>query len=232
MDKKRALSVIYNCAKKYDENLKNQNIMFIIENRKFKEKISFIETIFYIHNFLHLTGIDYNSRKNLKTAKSFYSNLLKGKISYKNINYKNPITTEFKLEILYNLCAIDKTAKFTGTYNNSIKDNLYTEKVIGNIRYCFGLVKDKKTNYYMPNSAIQEDIRNITNNMCNIVAILKKEKDEKFYSNITYIKNNFDLNNLFSNEKISELINFNNLKYNNEKDLKNYNKVEKFRCNL
>ena len=68
--------------------------------------------------------------------------------------------------------------------------------------------------------------------MCNIVAILKKEKDEKFYSNITYIKNNFDLNNLFSNEKISELINFNNLKYNNEKDLKNYNKVEKLRCNL
>ena len=133
---------------------------------------------------------------------------------------------------MYNLCAIDKTAKFTGTYNNSIKDNLYTEKVIGNIRYCFGLVKDKKTNYYLPNSAIQEDIRNITNNMCNIVAILKKEKDEKFYSNITYIKNNFDLNNLFSNEKISELINFNNLKYNNEKDLKNYNKVEKFRCNL
>ena len=45
MDKKHALSVIYNCAKKYDENLKNQNIMFIIENRKFKEKISFIETI-------------------------------------------------------------------------------------------------------------------------------------------------------------------------------------------
>ena len=88
--------------------------------------------------------MDYNSKNNLKTAKSFYSNLLKGKISYKNINYKNPITTEFKLEVLHNLCVIDKTAKFIGDYNNSIKDSLYTEKVIGNISYCFGLVKDKK----------------------------------------------------------------------------------------
>ena len=69
------------------------------------------------------------------------------KISYKKISFKNPITTELKLEILHNLCSIDKTAKFIGNYNDSIKGNLYTDKVIGNISYCFGLIKEKNTEY-------------------------------------------------------------------------------------
>lgn len=229
MDKKQALSVIYDCAKKYDKNLKNDNIMFIIENKKGKKKLSFIQTIYYAYNFLHLTGINYDSNKNLKTAKNFYSNLLKGKISYKKISFKNPITTELKLEILHNLCSIDKTAKFIGNYSDSIKDNLYTEKVIGNISYCFGLIKDKNTEYYLPNSAIKDNIRNITNDFSNIVAILKKEKNKKQYSNITYIKNNFDLNNLTNNTELRKLIDFSKIKYINKQDVKNYNKVEEFR---
>ena len=89
---------------------------------------------------------------------------------------------------MHNLCSIDKTAKFIGSYNDSIKDNLYTEKVIGNISYCFGLIKEKNTEYYLPNSAIKDNIRDITNDFSNIVAVLKKEKNKKQYSDITYIK--------------------------------------------
>lgn len=48
MEQKQALSVIYNCAKKYDENLKDYNIMFVIENKKVKEKNKF-----YRNSILH-----------------------------------------------------------------------------------------------------------------------------------------------------------------------------------
>ena len=131
MNQKQALSVIYNCAKKYNDNLKDYNIMFVIEDKRIKEKIYFVESMYYIHNFLHLTGIDYISNKNLKNASIFYSNLLKGKISYKQIKFKNPTTTELKLQILYNLCTIDKTAKFINKMDikNYSKVKKFREKI-------------------------------------------------------------------------------------------------------
>ena len=51
MNQKQALSVIYNCAKKYNDNLKDYNIMFVIEDKRIKEKIYFVESMYYIHNF-------------------------------------------------------------------------------------------------------------------------------------------------------------------------------------
>ena len=71
--------------------------------------------------------------------------------------------------------------------------------------------------------------RNITNDFSNIVAILKKEKNKKQYSDVTYIKNNFDLTNLTNNTELRKLIDFNKIKYINKQDVKNYNKVEEFR---
>jgi len=233
MERKRALSIIYECAKNYDSNLRDNNVIFVIEkNKSFKSKnsIDFVETIYYIQNFFHLTGIDYeNKNKSYKFAKYFYSNLLRGKISYKEIKYKNPITTKLKLEILNNLCCIDKTAKLIGDYNNITKNNLYTEKIVGNINYCFGLIKDTKTKYYIPNSAIKDNIKNITDDISNVVTILKKHKKEKFYSKITYIKKGFNLNNLYQNSELISLIDLKNLSYDNFNDIRNTNKVNEFK---
>ena len=81
----------------------------------------------------------------------------------------------------------------------------------------------------MPNSAIKDNIRNITKDFSNIVAIFKKQKNEKQYSKITYIKRNFDLTKLTDYTELTELINLNKINYDNEQDLINYNKVKEFK---
>ncbi len=241
MDRKEALSIVYNCAKIYSKNLQDYNIMFVIENKKSaasNTSIEFIETIYYSHNFLHLTGMEYNSKnRSIKSkyqlATEFYYNLLNGKVSYKDINYKNPFTTQLKLDILNQLGNIEKSAKFLGNYNNTIKDMLYTEKVVGNISYCFGFVRDSRTKYfYLPNTTIKENIKNITDDTCNIVAILKKEKSKHFYSRITYIKNGIDLNCLTLNKNLINLIDFGHLEFGNKNDIKNTERVNLFREKL
>lgn len=241
MNKRETLKILHNCVMLYDTNLKNNNIMFVIENKKsptIKESISFIETIYYPHNFLHLTGLKYQPQdKNIvskyQIATDFYKKLIQQKLPLSSIEYINPFTTELKLGILHHLGNIDKSAKFLGNYNNNIKDKLYTEKVVGNVSYCFGFVKDSASNYfYVPNSTIKENIKNITDDTCNIIAILKKEKSKEFYSSITYLKNNIDLNCLLRNDNLANLIDFEHIEFANNDDVKNVVKVNGFKQEL
>ncbi len=241
MDKVKILNILHKCVNLYDRNLKNYNIMFVLENKKsptIDERITYIETIFYPHNFLHLTGIEYTPKdKSMNTkykiAIDFYNKLLQQKLPLDSINTTNQFTTELKLEILHNLVNIDKSAKFIGNYNNVIKDKLYTEKVVGNVSYCFGFVRESKTNYYyLPNSTIKENIKNITDDTCNILMILKKEKSKEVYSSITYLKNGIDLNCLQGNDNLSNLIDFVHIEYANKEDTRNSDKVEEYRKGL
>lgn len=196
--------------------------------------MKYIETIYYPYNFLHLTGLEYNP-KNFKIKSKynksidFYQNLLRSKIPENSINFKNSITTKLKLQVLHNLCNIDRTAKFIGNYDNTIKDNLYTEKVIGNSTYCLGFVKDKKTGYYIPNSAINDIIKNISYNILNVYVVLKKKRYEKLYKSFTYIKKGIDLKETFKKIDLCNIIDFGNIEYSNKDDIKNTNKVEELR---
>lgn len=59
-----------------------------------------------------------------------------------------------------------------GNYNGPHLE-LYTEKVVGTTTACIGLIKRNK--YYISNSILHEDIRDISDNpIGNIVYILKK----------------------------------------------------------
>ena len=75
---------------------------------------------------------------------------------------------------------IDRTANMIGNYFST---NLFlqTEKVAGNINSCMGFVKDKKMNIYVPNTALNLDLRSITSTRNKIVAILKKNINDKLY---------------------------------------------------
>ena len=234
MNKKETIKIITNCVKEYEKQLKDNNIMFIFENKKSKtieKSINFIETIYYPYNFLHLTGVEY--KKENSGAVDFYNNALNGRISEKDINIISPFLVGLKLSILHNLINIDKSVKFIGDYNNITKNKLYTEKVVGNVAYCYGFVKDKNTNYfYFPNTTLKENIKNITNDTCNIIAILKKNRTKDFYSTITYLKNSIDLNSLLRNNDLANLIDFEHLEFANKEDIKNTEKVANFRNEL
>lgn len=176
--KEKALKVIIESAKSFQENLANKNILFIIQ--KDKNYYEFVETIFIPSNFLHLTGIKIID-KNMLGAKDFYERAIHNKLSVNDFEFKNK-TTHLKLEILPQIIKIDKTAKIMGNYENH-KMFLRTEQMIGNIHQCMGFIKNTK--YYIPNTILKEDIRRLISKSNKIVMILKKSIEEERYSDIT-----------------------------------------------
>lgn len=188
-------------AQIYDKNLKGKNIMFIFENMVNKE-IDYIETEFLANNYKHLTGIE--CKEKIEPIK-FYKLCINSKLSYKVIKQKDNGTTKLKLEVLPQLLNIAKNAKLVANYNGS-KINLYTEKVIGNVRCCIGFVKNDK--YYLPNTILKQDIREISQfeSNCRIIAILEKMSKQKQYDKVTYMNEKIDLKEIVSKLKIEEKI--------------------------
>ena len=54
-NKQQAISIIIDCAAKYEENLNGYQLLFILKDKH--KHISSLEVSFYPYNFLHLTGI-------------------------------------------------------------------------------------------------------------------------------------------------------------------------------
>jgi len=151
-------------AKKYRDNLENNNIMFIYENKGSKQ-LEYIETEYKPYNYLHLTGLDYKIKSNeskYQKAMEFYKLATIGKLNIKNITIKKSEIIDLKMKALNSLMSIDKSAKMIGKYNNTIKDALYTEKVSGTIHYCLGFVKSRDKKYYIPNTTLSQNILDIT----------------------------------------------------------------------
>lgn len=209
MEKKEILKIIENCAIKYKNNLSNKNLLFIYYN---KSKVEYIETKFLPSNFLHLTGIKYQ-RKSNSNAINFYKDILDKKASLKNLQIKNEGIVKLKLNVLNMILDINYSAKMIGEYNSNFKNLLITEKIVGTNIYSMGLIKVGE--YYIPNTTLKEDIRNITNGTNRIIAIFTKKIKEKQYSNLTYLDRKTSLWQIFKNEKILSKIDIKNLNSDN-----------------
>ena len=89
-----------------------------------------------------------------------------------------------KLSILPQLMRLSRCAKMVGDYDNT-KSVLYTEKLAGNISACIGFVKEK--DYYIPNTALREDIRDISvHPQKRVLAIFSKEIGQELYNTLCY----------------------------------------------
>lgn len=198
MDKNQAIRIISECAKKYDSNLLNKNLLIIFDN---KSKIDYIEILFEAHNFLHFTGIE---KPNKISATDFLKLALNSKLPTNSIKFKSNGTTQMKLDILKDCMNIDKKARMIGDYDNS-KLKLQTDKLVGHTSLSIGVIKNKNA-YYAPNTLLKEDIRNISLKPTKrILAIYKKDKLDKSYSSKpTFIAKNMDISNL-PNEIIEKL---------------------------
>lgn len=198
MDKKEALSAIYSSLEKFRQNLLNCNILFIYESNK---QISFIETVFLKRHFLHLTGAVIDEKR-IKSAVEFF-NICSRKQLYTNaFEFSDDGTTVKKLEVLQHLMDIQKYSKMTGYYNGNYV-NLQTERIVGNVRACLGFIYDKELGYYIPNTALKEDCRNvIAGSPFKIVAILKKPNNTKYYTEMCYGKPDIDFEMIKSIEGV------------------------------
>lgn len=203
MTKEKALKIILEAAKRYRDNLINNNLLFISSDKH--KRITVMETVFYSSSFLHLTGIELSKKyinkisgnKNLgkqSTANFFFNDCIDNKLTLEDFDFDANGQAVLKLDVILNVLTKNTSAKMYGEYNNSILHNLLcTEKMIGNVNFCLGFVKTGSRNIYVPNTLLKEDIRNMVSQYGRIIAIYKKETNDKTYSNIIYLAKGIDL---------------------------------------
>ena len=118
-------------------------------------------------------------------------------------------TTYYKLEVLPQLMKLDRTASMIGNFTgHSLL--LQTNKLIGNVNACMGFIKNEQ-NMYVPNTALKKDIRDIADDRKKIIAVLKKDINEKLYKNITYLKQKYQIIDILKNQDINEKIDINKI---------------------
>lgn len=195
MEKHIVLKNVIELALLYHENLENKNILFIYDN-PLSCQIEWIESCFLSRHFLHLTGV-----KSPYSSRHFYRMCLKHKIKLEDImvNHFVPL----KLRVLNSMIRIHKNAKMIGKYNHN-RIMLNTQLLIGNVQYSLGLVNENK--YYVPNTLLKEDIRNVIEFPQKVNCILEKKISEKEYQTITYFSNVFDQSKLIELTELKKKI--------------------------
>lgn len=193
--KEEALSIVVKCAQAYEAELNGKNLLFICVD-KHKHTLYF-ELSFCGHNFMHLTGLkpifkcEENDRVSKLHANDFYQKCLNHKLSIDDFVFSNDGTTHMKLAVLPTVICKNLHANMVGDYDPT-KMKLYTEKVIGGVYACMGVVFDKKTSKYVPNTVVQEDLRNIAHNYVRVIAVYRKKNNEKYYDEMTFKAKKFD----------------------------------------
>ena len=202
MKKEEAVNIITSCAKQYNKNLENKTFLFVYNENKSDKTVKLLETIFLPRNFLHLTGVKIlNSDVN---SSDFYKRCLAGQLSPSVFDFYENGTTEMKLSVLPQIMNIHKVARMLGDYS-SAKAVLMTEKIVGTITACLGFVYDGK--FYIPNTVLKEDIRDITTvPQKRVLAIFQKEIKEQYYSYHTYLAKGITLDSLLSNKGLKSKI--------------------------
>ncbi len=147
MNNVEALRIISSCAKLYEENLVNRNLLFVYGSLRHPQ---YFEALFLARNFLHLTGVKLS--KSLPSDSGFFAMVCKNKISYNDIVIDTNENVERKLAILPSLMNIQNTAKMVGSYNFS-KPLLNTDVLAGGVHACLGFVDDSN-GYFVPNTAL------------------------------------------------------------------------------
>ena len=209
---KEFIDIIAKSQKEFEKNLKNKKLMFIYEDKE--KRLGKEEMFFPATSFYHLTGIKaYDSNNKLLNSYKFYEILQAGGIDESKIEVKDK-TTYYKLEVLPQLMKIDRLASMIGNFTGHGLV-LQTNKLIGNVNACMGFIKNEK-NVYIPNTALKRDIRDIADDRKKIVAVLKKDINEKLYKNIRYLKQKYQILNILQNGEINEKIDIDNI-YSNDK---------------
>lgn len=181
MKKENAIKIIAACAKDYHTYLENKNLLFLFGS---PQKPEFFEAAFLPRHFLHLTGVEVTD-KHFSGSSDFYEKSLTGQLSPDDFSLASNGTTEMKLLILPQLMKIYRSAKMVSDYSFA-KSTLYTEKLAGNVTACLGFVRNDK--YYVPNTALKEDIRDISiKPQRRILIVLRKPIAQVLYQEIGYI---------------------------------------------
>lgn len=96
-------------------------------------------------------------------------------------------------------------SKMTTLYNG-VRPKLSMERIAGTTNYCMGFIKDQ--DYFVPNSCLLEDIRNLGENPSQILAIFSKlaKNKSEIYKNICYVAKGVPLEKIQMPKELQEKI--------------------------
>ena len=186
MKKEEAIKIMSDCAKRYHDNLEGNNVLFLYGSPQCPE---YFEVSFLPRNFLHLTGVELTGSR-FTSSVDFYDRCLKGRLNSSDFTMPPRGMAEVKLTVLPQLMSIHKTAKMVGDYNGT-KPVLVTDKLAGNVFACMGFVLDKQ--YYMPNTALKNDIRDLVGQHKRVIATFRKPIRSTAYTELCYVAKGIDL---------------------------------------
>ena len=199
MDKQKALEIMKNAIKIYENQYINRAILFIYKNKS--GELETFEGVFKRHNFLHLTGV-----KTDKSPNNFYKLLLDERLSLNDFSFQKNGNTQRKLQVIEQMGLFLKNPLIIGYSNGHIYLEKNPERVIGNNKR---LVLGFEKNY--PLTLLNEDIKKCTIADLKVLFILDKSLGENEYNNFLYIDKlvNKDLLKKLKDKEILEKINLN-----------------------
>lgn len=186
------METLKECAFLYKLNLMNKQLLVVSSCDK---QISLVSIEFNKNNYKHLTGVVTSL-----SANKFMDALLGDRLSFDDWDYRKDGTSQLKIRALPQMVNFHKSARMIGTYSG---DRIYlkSDMCFGGV-YCYlGLVADKNNknfsdDIYVPNSLINGNIKEDTNNQERILAIFRKNKKDIKYKELTYLAKDVDLNQL------------------------------------
>ena len=125
--------------------------------------------------------------KQLSIANEFYSACIDRRLKLSDFILASDGTTQLKLMVLPYLVKANLSANMISTFNQRTI-SLFTDKVVGSqSKGCMGFIEADTAPYYVPNTVLNADIRDITQHpQKRILATLSKNiKEEKYYI-VTY----------------------------------------------
>lgn len=201
----------------YEHNLVGKSFIYAyIDNNN---AISFREIHFDRENYLHLTGLDYQSVQYKKRvlgidlptdALNFYNRLGKDATLINDVSFIIGSTpdettrffkyTQQKLDNLSQLTAIAAKAEYIGKY----KGNQDFDIIVNRNSSAIAFIRDNNT--YIPVSSLYGKAKDVATEIKPIFAIFSKEKDNHQYT-LEYLNKNISLKNVKMDIGLSQRLN-------------------------
>lgn len=197
MKKELAIENLIKFASLYSQNLIGKKLLFIYYDFP---AIDFIEAVFPMSNFRHLTGI-----QTQMSSSSFFLACMNNKLSPDDFDFSLDGTTELKFQVFEKIVNINTTARYLGEFKGH-RPWLMTEKLVGDHTCCLGVKKDDK--YYVPNTVLNTNIINeVYLPAKEILATCRTKLESDQYDELCYQKPKTKLIDLNLTENLIEIIN-------------------------
>lgn len=175
-NKSEPLKQIIECANLYRENFSEYDFLLIYDD---SGRIEMLEISFKASNFTHLTGV---TAKEDISAYEFFNKAVGKRLSESDFEMEEKRMAKFKLSVLPNFLSNPaRSFNMIGEYNTYSKKELKTEHLAGGEKSCMGFTRNEK-DIFVPNTILQEDIRNNIKKVKHVLAVWRKKRGEKFYT--------------------------------------------------